>query len=121
MNKYHARKVEFDGIKFDSMFERDRWIYLKGLEEIGIIKNLQRQVPYLIIPKQDGERAAYYRADFVYEDNGQVVVEDTKGFTTPDYILKRKLMLLNHGIKIREVRLNGNGKKHPKKRSKKSV
>lgn len=49
------------------------------------------------------ERAVNYIADFVYQENGQKVVEDTKGFKTKDYILKRKLMLWVHNIRIREV------------------
>lgn len=122
MNKYNARKVEYDGMKFDSAFERDRYIHLKGLEDLGIIKNLRRQVKFEIIPKQDGERSANYVADFVYEDEtGKMVVEDTKGFVTPDYVLKRKLLLLVHGIKISEVRLGGNGKKHQTKHRKKQI
>ena len=120
MNKYHAKKVMYDGLKFDSAFERDRYVHLKGLEELGIIKNLQLQVKYEIIPKQDGERAAHYIADFVYEEDGRVVVEDTKGFSTPDYVLKRKLMLKVFGIKVKEVRIRGN-KKHPQKHRKKPV
>ena len=120
MNKYHARKVFYDGHWFDSAFERDRYIYLKKMEEDGFIKDLQLQVKYEIIPKQDGERAAHYIADFVYENGNGVVVEDTKGFRTPDYILKRKLMLKVHGIKVQEVRINGR-KKHTKKHSKKQV
>ena len=114
MNKYHARKVFYDGHWFDSAFERDRYIYLKKMEEDGFIKDLRLQVKYEIIPKQDGERAAHYIADFVYENGNGVVVEDTKGFRTQEYILKRKLMLQVHGIKIREVRIRGNGKKHKK-------
>ena len=51
------------------------------------------------------ERPVKYKADFVYIDNatGQTVVEDTKGFRTPEYIIKRKLMLQVHGITIKEV------------------
>jgi hypothetical protein len=57
-----------------------------------------------VIPKQDGENEAYYRADFVYLDKeGHLVVEDTKGFRTKEYLLKRKLMLLVHGIRIKET------------------
>ena len=78
------------------------------LERAGAIQNLQRQVKYQLIPSQKiagkvVERACCYVADFVYEENGQTVVEDTKGFKTPEYIIKRKLMLWVHGIRIREV------------------
>ena len=119
MSKYHSRKVFYDGRWFASGFERSRYIDLKMMEDSGIIKNLRTQVKYEVIPKQQGERAAHYIADFVYEDeNGNEVVEDTKGFSTPDYVLKRKLMLFVNGIRIQEVRANGS-KKHPKKYRKK--
>jgi hypothetical protein len=49
------------------------------------------------------EQAVKYVADFVYEENGKLIVEDTKGFRTKDYIIKRKLMLWVHGIQIKEI------------------
>ena len=49
------------------------------------------------------EQKCSYIADFVYTENGEKVVEDTKGFRTKDYIIKRKLMLYIHGIRIQEV------------------
>ena len=120
MSKYHSRKVFHDGHSFDSLLERDRYIELRTLENLGVIKNLQTQVRYEIIPKQDGERAAHYVADFQYEQDGQLVVEDTKGFRTPDFVLKRKLMLWVHGIRIVEVRRDG-CTKHSAKHRKKPV
>ena len=119
MNKYHAKAAYADGIKFSSTFERNRYLLLKGMEDSGEIKDLMLQVKFEIIPKQDGERAAHYIADFVYEKDGNIVVEDTKGFSTPDYILKRKLMMLVHGIRIQEVRLGEQGKSNRKKYRKK--
>lgn len=73
------------------------------LQRAGIIRDLQEQVKYEVIPKQEGERAAHYIADFVYQENGKVIVEDSKGYRTPDYVLKRKLMLHVHKIRIVEV------------------
>jgi hypothetical protein len=59
---------------------------------------------YQIIPKQQGIRAAYYDADFVYKlPSGEEVVEDAKGCKTREYRLKKKLMLQVHGITIKEV------------------
>ena len=49
------------------------------------------------------ERECAYIADFVYTENGKIVVEDTKGLRTKDYIIKRKLMLYVHNIRVREV------------------
>jgi hypothetical protein len=93
---------------------------LKLLEQAGEIKDLRRQVKYILIPaqrepdtvgKRGGvkrgkliEREVYYAADFVYKTkDGSVVVEDTKGFRTKDYVLKRKLMLWVLGIRIQEI------------------
>lgn len=113
MNKYHNQHVRTsDGIVHDSQWEATRWTELKLLERAGKIKNLNRQVKFVLIPKQVEyvgkkvkvvERECSYIADFVYQENGQTIVEDTKGLRTKDYIIKRKLMLYMHGIKIREV------------------
>ena len=108
MSKYHSRKITRDGITFDSAKEYRRWCELSLLERAGTIQGLQRQVKFELIPSQriDGkviERPCTYFADFVYTENGKMVVEDTKGFRTTDYIIKRKLMLWVHGIQIIEV------------------
>ena len=108
MAKYHNRKITRDGESFDSVKEYHRWCELKLLERAGVITDLKRQVKFELIPSQkiDGkvvERPVTYVADFVYEQNGKVVVEDTKGFKTKDYIIKRKLMMYIHGIQIEEV------------------
>ena len=118
-SKYHARKITQDGEVFDSIKERNRYNELLLLEKAGQISDLKRQVKYLLIPehREPGttgprggvhkgkviERPAYYIADFVYLTADGWVVEDTKGVRTPDYILKRKLMLDRHGIRIRET------------------
>ena len=108
MNKYRSKKITKDGITFDSIKEYRRWCDLLLLEAAGLITNLQRQVPFELIPSQriDGkvvERACNYIADFAYMKDGQYIVEDTKGFKTKDYIIKRKLMLNVFGIRIHEV------------------
>ena len=108
LSKYYSRKVTMNGVVYDSQKEANRWCELSLLQRAGKITNLQRQVKYELIPAQriDGkvvERACTYVADFVYEENGNTVVEDTKGFKTKDYIIKRKLMLYLKGIRIREI------------------
>ena len=104
MSKYNNTKIRVDGRLFDSKAEAARWQELQLLERAGEITELERQVEYELIPKQKGERAVKYIADFRYIDHeGKTVVEDTKGVKTPVYILKRKLMLRVHGIRIREV------------------
>jgi len=103
MSKYHSVSVWYNGERFDSRKECHRWQELKLLEKAGQIKNLRRQVKYELIPKQDGERSCDYYADFVYDENGQTVVEDCKGVRTDVYRIKRKLMLYRYGVKIRET------------------
>lgn len=118
-SKYNAKKVEYNGMTFDSKRELKRYKELELLQEAGEIKNLQRQVKYVLIPTQRepdiiGKRGGIkkgkviehecsYTADFVYEEDGDTIVEDSKGFKTKDYSIKRKLMLYVYGIKIKEV------------------
>jgi len=106
--KYRNKKTVVDGITFDSKKEAIRYSELKLMERTGCIDTLTLQPKFTLIPSQrnaDGkaERPVVYVGDFMYRENGQFVVEDTKGFRTPDYIIKRKLMLKEHGITVREV------------------
>jgi hypothetical protein len=101
MNKYGAKKVYTPDGVFDSQKEYRRFRELKLCEIAGKITNLERQVAFELIPKQDGERAVYYIADFVYIENGKKVVEDVKGYVTEVFKLKKKLMLWRYGIKIK--------------------
>lgn len=110
MNKYKNRKQKTIYGIVDSKKEAKRLIQLKEQEKLGFISDLQTQVPFVLIPTQRGgdgkviERACTYKADFVYYDKDKNQhVEDTKGFRTPDYIIKRKLMLNVYGIRIEEV------------------
>jgi len=105
--KYHNHKTMVCDILFDSKAEAKRWQELLLLERAGEITDLKRQVRYELLPFQKGEnrneRKCEYVADFTYIDNGKLIVEDAKGMTTKDYIIKRKLMLYIHKISIREV------------------
>lgn len=123
--KYGNKKVKLDGIAFDSKREAARYAELKLLERAGAINQLELQKEFILIPaqyenvsrdqyiKSKGkkthgkllERACKYKADFFYYDNktGKYVCEDTKGFRTKDYIIKRKLMLYTFGIRIVEL------------------
>ncbi len=115
-NKYRAKRVGTHA----SRKEHDRANQLKLWQRAGLISNLREQVPFELIPAQYSkcgtdlkgrpvrictERACRYIADFVYTDNGtgETVVEDTKGVRTKEYIIKRKLMLWIHGIRIKET------------------
>lgn len=117
--KYHNRKVEVNGITFDSKKEARRYIELLNMLAAGEISDLQLQVKYVLIPaqreldtigKRGGikkgkliERECTYIADFVYQKDGETVVEDAKGMRTEVYKIKKKLMLWVHGIRIMEV------------------
>lgn len=108
VGKYKNRKLTIDGEVFDSQKEARRYEELALLQRAGQISDLKRQVRYELIPTQRiggkvVEKSCVYIADFVYTENGETVVEDTKGFRTRDYIIKRKLMLHVHGIRIKEV------------------
>ena len=112
MNKYHNRALSTPDGKFDSVKEYRRWQELKLLQRAGEIYELQRQVPFVLIPTQRDEitgkvieKECKYIADFTYRSckNGRLTVEDTKGCKTEKYIIKRKLMLYRHGLRIKEV------------------
>lgn len=106
-NKYKNKKVEYDGIKFDSIKEKNRYIGLKQMEKLGIIKNLQRQVKYELQPsfKFNGKtiRSINYIADFVYIQDGIEIIEDVKGMRTKEYILKKKMFEYKYQKEIKEI------------------
>lgn len=108
--KYGNTKVADAGITFDSKAEHKRWQYLVLMQRAGEISDLQLQVPFVLIPPQVSpsgkkERPTVYLADFVYQTKeGTRVVEDVKGAVTPEFRMKRKLMLHVHGIEVKEVR-----------------
>lgn len=121
---YNIKTKTTDGLVFDSHKEARRWEQLLLLQKAGKIVELRRQVKFELIPAQyeyyeryskkgerlkDGkrliERKTEYIADFVYTDaeTGETIVEDAKGMRTKEYVLKRKLMLAVHCIKVKEV------------------
>lgn len=108
-SKYNARKIVLDGHAFDSKKEAARYAELSLLERAGEISGLKTQVKFELLPKQEGERACTYVADFAYTDakTGERVVEDVKGYKKGQayavFTIKRKMMLFFHGIRIREV------------------
>lgn len=106
--KYGNKKIEIDGMLFDSRREGKRWLDLMLLERAGQISGLTRQVPFELAPgcKLLGEKrarpAVRYYADFVYSSpTDGIVVEDVKGLDTPLSRLKRHLMKTVHGIDVR--------------------
>lgn len=129
--KYGNSKIKNAYGTFDSQLEWGRFLFLSNREKEGEITNLRRQVEYLLIPAQYGteikhlktkdkevrvllERSCSYIADFVYERNGETIVEDCKGedkkykgrafsTITADFKIKKKLMLWVHYIQIKIV------------------
>lgn len=119
-SKYRNKSIGFDTIKFDSLKEMRFYLALRERQKKGEISDLKLQVKFELIPSQfetfsvSGktklltkkkcvEQSCSYIADFTYIENGQLVVVDTKGFKTKDYIIKRKLMLFINKIKITEI------------------
>lgn len=100
MNKYRNIKCVYDGLKFDSKKEAQRYAELKVLEKCGAIQNLKTQVKFCIVPKTEkNRRARFYVADFVYTENGVYTIEDVKSPITrrnPVYSLKKALVLVNY-------------------------
>ena len=126
--KYGNNKVVIDGIEFDSKKEARRYCELQLLQQAGKITDLQLQREFELIPAQyetverygktgkrlqDGkrciEKSCTYKADFCYMQDGRIVVEDVKGYRDPasagyaKFVIKRKLMLWVHGIKVNEI------------------
>lgn len=120
--KYHNHKVTRDGITFDSTKERNRYDELILMQKAGMIHGLELQKKFVLIPAQREpdtigvrggkhkgkviERETVYIADFTYyTKDGELVVEDVKSpaTKTPQYLIKRKLMLYVHGIRVKEV------------------
>lgn len=122
-SKYGNKKVEYQGIVFDSKKERDRYIVLKDAEKKGLISDLRLQVKYELIPAITEEyiehlktkdkvktrtvqRETTYACDFQYYKSGELVVEDCKispEMIPKEYLLKEKLLFWRYGIKIRRV------------------
>lgn len=99
--KFNAQKVDSEDGKFDSKMEYQRFLDLKLQARAGLIQKLRRQVRYSLDAAD--VHICTYIADFVYEKDGETVVEDSKGFKTKEYLLKRRLMKEILGITILET------------------
>lgn len=112
MSKYKNKKVVYQGKKFDSQKEYERYLYLKSKQNRGEISDLSLQVRFELIKgvKIAGEAkkrsSVRYIADFVYVQNGVMVVEDVKSPITAKnavYRIKKLLMKTVHNIDVVEV------------------
>lgn len=105
--KYRNRVTETADGRFDSEAEYHHWCHLKIRQRVGEIKDLRRQVVFELAPAvviQGRKRPALrYVADMVYVEDGETVVADVKGAVTPEYRIKRHLMMSVHGISVREI------------------
>jgi hypothetical protein len=112
-SKYQNKKIEIDGVTFDSKKEAKVYGELKLLKQSGEIKDFTRQQTFELIPSQyeiiNGkkkcvEKPVQYKADFVVEHlDGEKSVVDVKGMRLPVYVIKRKLMRYLLNINIKEV------------------
>ncbi len=92
-SKYRNVKTVVDGITFDSKLEAKRYGELNLLERAGEIKELQLQQKFPLMSVTRQKTVAligHYIADFTYQENGDFIVEDTKGLPTPLYKWKKK-------------------------------
>lgn len=121
--KYNNTKVEYDGIKFDSKKEMQRYVLLKEAEKDGLISNLQLQVKFELIPAVKEEYVEHlktkdkiktrtlqlpitYTCDFMYDKGDETIIEDIKAspkMLPKEYTLKKKMMFALKGIQIKEV------------------
>lgn len=105
-SKYRNTKVELDGIKFDSIAEAAQWIQLKEWKERKLIRKLE------VKPVYKFRCGVKYIPDFRFKrrENGiwKSVILDVKGFVTPEFSVKRKLMLDEFGIVVEIVKISSN-------------
>jgi hypothetical protein len=103
--KFGNTKTIRNGQIFDSKREANRYEALKLLEANGEVRDIKRQVKYVMIV--NGVRIATWKADFVYEElrkgEWKEVVEDSKGYPNDRWPMKKKLMRACHGIIVRET------------------
>jgi hypothetical protein len=101
-NKYHNKKCEYKGLKFDSLLERDRWIYLEDCQKDGIIHSLDRQIKIPLIVQ--GILICHYVADFQYNIAEHKIIEDCKGILTDVFRIKSKLFKAIYGYDIQIIK-----------------
>ena len=96
MSKYNNKKCEYNGIKFDSQMELKFYLHLLELQKDGIVRDIHLQPSYELLEAYEIEgkkvRPINYKADFkvIYTDGHEEVI-DIKGFTTPDFLIKKKI------------------------------
>lgn len=103
-SKYGGEPVELDGYRFDSKFEARRYQELVAMESVGLITGLNIHPSYALHVR--GVRIGALVPDFVYQRDGETVVEDTKSPATARkelYVWKKSHFEIEYGLKISEV------------------
>jgi len=108
-SKYKNKKVMCDGFEFDSKKEKNYYLKLKAMEEMGLIKDLELQKEFILQDKfklnNKTRRKITYKADFCYisTEDDKLHVVDIKGFKTEVYKLKKKLFEYKYQIELEEL------------------
>jgi len=98
-HKFHATQSINDGIKFSSKLEARWYSVIKDMKDSGEVLFFLRQVPFHL------PGGVTYRADFLlFYAEGKVEVVECKGFDTPEWIIKKKLVESIYPIKIMVVK-----------------
>lgn len=108
MSKYNARRVQYDGIKFDAVIEKDYYLYLKQQKKKGLIKDFSLQPEFVLQPKfeKNGEKfqPIKYKADFkVIHNDGSEEVIDVKGMVNAVFSLKKKMFHYHFDDKLKLI------------------
>ena len=98
-HKFHAKKTENDGIKFSSKLESRWYSVIKDMKDSGEVLFFLRQVPFHL------SSDVTYRADFMlFFSDGHVEIWEAKGFDTPEWKIKKKLVEEKYPIEIKVVK-----------------
>lgn len=101
-NKFNSRKIEIDGFTFDSILEGTFYVYLKNLRDQGLIKDIERQIPFQL--DENDPKIGMYYCDFSYfdiEKNKKIFIEIKTVITYSEDVFKLKMKLLGkQGINI---------------------
>lgn len=97
-HKYNAKPQVYEGIKFASIKELNRYKELQNLQKLGEVVFFLRQVPLRL----DG--GVKYVCDYlVFWTDENVTFEDVKGKRTAMYKTKKKLVEHTYPIEITEI------------------
>lgn len=96
-HKFNAKRTERDGMSFDSKKEARYYDDLKLRQRAGELVFFLRQVPFHL------PGSVTYRVDFQeFLADGSVRFIDVKGYVTPEYTAKKKMVEAIYPITIEE-------------------